>query len=349
MPETAPIKEKTSIESAQNISANNLGASHDLDQSTTNTGNASIESVEADNTTIDSKNYDVIASGMDTNSDVNHHVIGTLDEETTDNSNQFVSGVGQSERSVFYPIQPIGVSYFQEYNYAGIEIPNPEKSEEEETEELVKKEEDDKGFPRLSAAILYSPDLSSVGLGDFSEAGTRFGGMLSYAFNNRVEFRAGFIRIRNYYSADGSQYKPSGYGGGYGGYNSFSATSAVGRCDIVEIPVNLKVNFLNKRKHHLFVSGGLSSYIMLNEYYEFEYGDNPPQNAIGSWQSKETSSHILGIFNASTGYEYEMAPRWSFQVEPFINIPITGIGWGEVDLYSIGSYFTLKYVIYRKK
>ena len=199
------------------------------------------------------------------------------------------------------------------------------------------------GYPKLSVAVVYSPDFSSVGMGDFSETGKRYGGVLSYGLTPRLSVRAGVLKIQNFYSTSGSNYDVV-----QGWFtNGIMPAKANGACEIVEIPVSVRFDLFKKNRHNVFISTGLSSYFMLNEQYEFEYGD-PQPNSKPRWKSQEPTKYLFGVMNISAGYEYYLAPKWSLQAEPFINIPITGIGWGKVDLYSIGSYFTLKYVINRK-
>ncbi len=268
-------------------------------------------------------------------------VVDDVENRETDTNLEAMLGEGYGDRQLFYRISPMGLPLLA-YQYSGYDIQPIGLGEDTE---LLPEKASDRPAPALVLSLMYSPDLSSVGLGDFSDTGARMGGYLSYSFNRIITLRVGAVKIKNYYTADGSQYKPSGFGT----YSQFSAISATGQCEILEIPINIRLNYLNRNKHHLFLTGGLSSYIMMDEQYEFEYGYNPPPNAMESWRSNGTSSHILGVLNLSTGYEYDLARRWSLQVEPFINIPITGIGWGNVNLYSVGSYFTINYVIMPKK
>ena len=55
----------------------------------------------------------------------------------------------------------------------------------------------------------------------------------------------------------------------------------------------------------------------------------------------------MGLLNFSLGYEFSPTPKLGIAAEPFIKVPITGIGWGKVDLYTIGGYFTVRYKMFR--
>ncbi|GEM_PF-3121039 len=261
-----------------------------------------------------------------------------------------IYGTGQNQYEV-YSIVPIGLQE-NEIILTGVEIRGLENAGAKEeavlTEgELIEEEKDQSIYqPTFSVGITISPDFSTVGIQGYSKPGTRVGGLLTFSLSEKFALRTGAILTQNIYSASGDQYKP-GSGGGYGSFPTPEA--ATGECRIVDIPISLRYNFSQAGRHKWYLMGGFTSYVMLDEKYDFTYVNNKPPNAIDSWESDGTSAHIFGLVNLSIGYEHFISQKWSFQVEPFINIPVTGIGWGNVDLYSVGSYFTIKRNFYKSK
>ena len=85
---------------------------------------------------------------------------------------------------------------------------------------------------------------------------------------------------------------------------------------------------------------------MLLEDYYFEYEHEDPE-LPHHWGTDKMSKYPFGIINASFGYEYLLGKKSALQIEPFIKIPTTGIGWGDVNLHTIGIYFIYKYRIGR--
>ena len=65
------------------------------------------------------------------------------------------------------------------------------------------------------------------------------------------------------------------------------------------------------------------------------------------WGTDESSVYPFKIVNLSVGYQYQLGSKGALQIEPFIKIPTAGVGWGEVDLHTIGVYFMYKYRIGR--
>ena len=55
------------------------------------------------------------------------------------------------------------------------------------------------------------------------------------------------------------------------------------------------------------------------------------------------SRHLLKVLNLSVGYERLLGPRWSVQAEPFVKLPLAGVGYGAVRLRSAGVFFSLRY------
>ena len=82
---------------------------------------------------------------------------------------------------------------------------------------------------------------------------------------------------------------------------------------------------------------------MLTEDYKYQYGRDDPQHLVLSWSGKNENQHYFAIYNLSVGYQRSMGKQWFLEIEPFVKLPLTGVGFGEVDLWSTGASFSLKY------
>lgn len=199
-------------------------------------------------------------------------------------------------------------------------------------------------IPRKLSTFLvglgYSPDFSSVGLGNYLAPGTRWKIFLEYNYKNTIALSSGLEYVNNKYVAGGDEYRPPyRYW-----YNGILPTEAYGECRMIDIPLNLRVQVFTRGKHQIFLSAGASTYFILREDYSFEYYQTDP-NLPGSWSSAEMTAYPFGIMNASAGYEHHLSGKGSLQVEPYIKIPTGGIGWGNVDLYTIGVYIAYRYKV----
>ncbi len=195
----------------------------------------------------------------------------------------------------------------------------------------------------LSLRAMVSPDLSSVGLANFSRPGTNVGLLLEYQVQ-RWHMQAGVLRSVKVYQANESAYE-------YSAVRQWAVVpnSIDGRCNMLDIPINLRYDVaLIPRQRALppsrwFVSAGATTYYMLREDYSYKY-DNPadPKIKYRDWTT-ETGRYGFSQLNLSGGYERAVTQRLFWQVEPFLKAPLKGVGYYKVNLLSTGVFFSLRY------
>ena len=64
---------------------------------------------------------------------------------------------------------------------------------------------------------------------------------------------------------------------------------------------------------------------------------------------KNENSHIFSVINLSGGYQYHFSDRFSLMAEPYVKIPLSGVGQGKVNLNSGGILFTAGFKPFLKK
>ncbi len=199
--------------------------------------------------------------------------------------------------------------------------------------------DDARSISRLSLGIIAGPDISTTGsIANFTNPGYNLGITAEYKINQNLSISTGIVQSKVRYQAIGDEYTPSDYYFNQGIHPS--ETNAV--CLILDVPVTLSYRFLHFENSRLYASAGLSSYIMLNEEYQFHYNiDNPGQTE--SWNDRTGARHLISNANLSLGYEVDLLPSWSLRAEPYLKIPVNEIGWGNVKLYSFGSLISLNF------
>ena len=166
------------------------------------------------------------------------------------------------------------------------------------------------------------PDLSFIKLNKPGKATLIYGAGLSYNFKKRVTIRAGFYASKKIYIATPEQYyiPPGSY------YPGLYEVDAV--CKVYEIPVSLSYSFLQRKKHNWFGNVGLSSFLMKNEKYDYQY-----KTAYGPYtykkEIKDKNKHYFAVLTLSGGYQYQLNKRISLQAEPYVKLPLAGIGEGK--------------------
>lgn len=189
-----------------------------------------------------------------------------------------------------------------------------------------------------------SPDLSWITADELTKFGSNLAFMLEYRFNNRLSIQGGVLRSMKYYDA-----YPESYEWPYNWPTPPKLIDINATCKMLDIPVNVRYDISQKKLSRLFVSAGATSYIMLNEKYVYNY-ENPadPKIKWNKWEGK-TGPYYLGVLNFSMGYEYQLFNKLSVQAEPFFKLPIAHVGFGQVNLSTLGLLVSAKYPILIRK
>jgi hypothetical protein len=211
-----------------------------------------------------------------------------------------------------------------------------DKKKEDTTAAVVKtntkKQKSNTPNSRFSINLSFGPDVSSVGLDNPGRLKLQYGIGASYAISKRLTIRTGFFAAKKIYTADSSSYKTP--------YTIHNLKKIDANCLVYEIPLTLQYNFAAEKKHNWFIAGGLSSYLMKKETYGYYY-----KNPWGNLQFyertyKNENTHLFSVINLSGGYQYNLSDRFFIMAEPYMKIPVSGVGVGKVKLNSAGVLFT---------
>lgn len=191
----------------------------------------------------------------------------------------------------------------------------------------------------LELGLVAGPDATSIAFGPMHKAGYNVGVQAGYRFSDRWSVTIGVIYTGKSYKADSQYFKPKEPLTRYGKLDDLKGT-----CSMFDIPVNVRydISFTNKRR--FFVSTGISTYIMDNQRYKYNlyyYNNNTPYPKDTSYPNNY--SYLFGVLNFSAGFERAIGGHFSIQAEPYLKIPLKGMGYGNMKMNSYGIYFSLKY------
>jgi hypothetical protein len=194
----------------------------------------------------------------------------------------------------------------------------------------------DKSFNNNFAISLSAgPDVSSVGFDKTGRIAINFGLGIRYSLSQQFTLRTGFYKSEKIYSVNKDQYQ-----GASGGNNTEYLYNIDANCKVYEIPVTVSYNFGKAKNHQWFASAGLSSYLMKKESYDYYYKYPNGNMYTKSWSIANQNQHYFSVLDLSAGYEYLFSKRASLLAEPYLKIPLSGIGAGKVKLNSGGILFT---------
>lgn len=201
------------------------------------------------------------------------------------------------------------------------------------SESINKKRDLDKS--RFYTTLTLSPDVSALKIKDISGVGNSLGLNLEYFIHPNISINAGALYVFKTYRAG------EGYSTGYApGPNHVD-----GNCWVLDLPLNLRYYTINQRLSRWYLTAGLSSYLMLKEKYDlnyqsYHYGGSVYDNRL---EVRNKNRHYLDIVNLGLGYERVLTNKLSLQVEPYLKLPLKGIGEGDISLKSAGAFVGLKY------
>jgi hypothetical protein len=170
--------------------------------------------------------------------------------------------------------------------------------------------------------------VSTVKFQSVNNLGFSLGALIGYRFNNLLSVETGLIWDKKYYYSNGEYYKKDGVA-------LPPTTTLDGSCSMFEIPVAIRFDFATKKNHGFFAKTGLSSYLMTSENYTFNSSLNPYPYHV---KNDSLRNNIFSILQISGGYERVISDKTKVRVEPYVKIPLQGIGKGDMPIASFGIY-----------
>ncbi len=210
-------------------------------------------------------------------------------------------------------------------------------SQSPQTENLVafaeKKKEHISKNKKFYAGLMGGLDISSIKFQKVENVGYDAGLLFGYDLNKRWGFEVGLFRDKKFYYSKGEYFNTSKI---YLPANS-EISSVDGNCIMWELPVNVRYNLKSSTRKTWFVTGGVSSYFMKKEDYNYVYY-YPATGQSYKWESyyKNASKHLVAVAQFSAGYTHPLGKIGDLRVEPYVKLPLKGVGIGSVSLHSAG-------------
>lgn len=194
-----------------------------------------------------------------------------------------------------------------------------------------------RGFTsKLTLSVLAAPDVNSVNkISNGGQVGTNFGLQFSIQLSKRLSLSSGaFYAVKPYQTSSGN-YTPQTANWWVSKFGSSGKpVNVVANCKVLDIPLDVNYLLFSNAGNKLMIGSGLSSYFMLNETYHFSFAD--PSVNSSRFEINNRNQHILGVINVNATYERKVNNRFGILVQPYLKLPITQIGFGQVDLQSTG-------------
>ena len=207
--------------------------------------------------------------------------------------------------------------------------------DETKTADKKDKKNKNRNKPGLYYGIVAGAELNEVKGQPMTKAGLTGGVTLGLQINKKIAIETGVQVSQKKYYSDGKYFKPkAGSMPANMLINSLQSTST-----IIEIPVSVKYNF-SKKRNTLYAKAGVSSYIMTKESNKYQaVVSGQPQEVNSTY--KNNHNYLASDLRISAGYQHTAGKILNIRVEPYIQIPLKGIGIGKMPVTSTGLQLVL--------
>lgn len=189
--------------------------------------------------------------------------------------------------------------------------------------------------PGFYAGLLGGVEVSQVKNQGLSSAGLNGGILLGLQVKKRWALETGVQFGKKVFYSDGEYFKartgdmPS----------DMKVMSIKSNCDLIEIPVAVKFD-ITKGKNLFYGKLGVSSYILTKEKNDYNAMIAGQEQNIQKTYKNGTSFSAAQL-SLSAGYTQSISPKINLRLEPYIQVPLKGIGIGAMPVTSSGIHLIL--------
>jgi hypothetical protein len=216
-----------------------------------------------------------------------------------------------------------------------ITIEEKKKATGEEKKATVKPSDQNKIRPSFYYGIAAGTELNQVKNQGMTKAGFNFGIVFGLQITKKMTVETGVLLSQKKYYTTGEHFNPKN-----GSMPSnMTIRSLNGTSTLIEIPISIKYN-LSKKENSFYGKAGISSYLMTKETNAYQAIVSGQQQEINSTYNNSKTYTAAGVL-ISAGYQHSLGKKSTIRVEPYIQIPLKGIGIGAVRVTTTGIQLVL--------
>jgi len=194
----------------------------------------------------------------------------------------------------------------------------------------------------VNLALSAGPEFNSVNRVLGGNSGFSAGLTLGVGISEKLDLQAGLKYSHKQYTAGSFDYKLQ---------NALIRNTLTGigaTCGVLEIPLQASYRIMNSGGRSIRLNAGISSYLMLKEDYVFRY-NYASGPASRNMEKTNANQHFLSVADLSATYFMQVKDSpLKLGIEPFVKLPLGGIGEGNVHLKSSGISLKLRYDLGKK-
>jgi hypothetical protein len=201
--------------------------------------------------------------------------------------------------------------------------------------------------PGLYLGVIAGGSVNQVKGQGQQQSGYDIGLTIGMRLTKNLSIESGIIYEKKKYFSEGKYFNmkkasatmPAG----------MTINSLNGSSSIFEIPVNVKLDIATKPGSHLFAKTGVSTFLLTGEYNKYQAVLNgSAQNIKGAYRN--TTNYFAAALNASIGFEKKIGKSSAqISIAPYIQIPLRGIGIGQLPVTTTGIHIGLTGAVFKRK
>jgi hypothetical protein len=191
--------------------------------------------------------------------------------------------------------------------------------------------------PKLYWGIVFGPGINRVKNQRLEKPGFDIGIMAGISLlKGKASVETGLLYTQKYYFSDGKYFDMDKTGGAMP--PGMEVMSLEGSSKLFEVPVKFRYRVLQKNRSGVFLSTGISSYLMTKEKNNYQAMMNgSEENMVGSYD--ENCRYVAVMANIGAEYNYKIGKHTQIRIEPYLQIPLQGIGIGSMPVMTTGLHF----------
>jgi hypothetical protein len=194
------------------------------------------------------------------------------------------------------------------------------------------------------ASLIAGPQFNQVKNQGLNRPGFSGGITAGMRFSKRWSVETGLLVAQKRYASSGTYFKMDKVAASMPAGMKVEAME--GKSNVFEIPIKLKYDIIRKKNTQAFISGGISSYILTNENNQYQASLNGNAETLNAHYSNN-KKYVNATVNLSAGYEWKIGKKTGFRIEPYVQIPLKGIGVGSLPVFSTGVHLGIAIPVHR--
>ena len=226
---------------------------------------------------------------------------------------------------------------------SAIQLPGKNDDINTDKKVVVNNKEKVKKQQGVYLGFMFGPSFNQIKTQGLKKPGYDFGVIAGYQINKSLSFETGLMYDRKYYFSSGKYFDMSKVRSSMPA--DMKVLSLEGSSAVFEIPVKIKYNLHSKSNTNFYSTAGISTYIISNEFNKYRVVTNgAEQNITGTY--KNSSRYLAAALDISLGYQSKIGSFGSIRIEPYVQMPLKGIGVGSLPVMTAGLHIGFTHLIH---